>query len=114
MTKEELYDMRDHGEVTKVQFKERIIDTYEVGCELVAFSNYHGGQLVVGINDKNHGDRNSYTQSILSNLTMAIGASGRQQQILFGRRQETLSLARHPHGHAHREGCPQHRDCSNL
>ncbi len=52
MTKEELFDLRDHGEVTKVQFKERIIDTYDVGCELVAFSNYHGGQLVIGVNDK--------------------------------------------------------------
>lgn len=48
MTKEELFDLRDHGEVTKVQFKERIIDTYDVACELVAFSNYHGGQLVQG------------------------------------------------------------------
>ena len=52
MTTEEVLNLRDHGEVTKVQFKERIIDTYEVGCELVAFSNYHGGQLVIGINDK--------------------------------------------------------------
>ena len=52
MTKQEILALRDHGEVTKVQFKERIIDTYDVSCELVAFSNYHGGQLVVGINDK--------------------------------------------------------------
>ena len=52
MTKQEILALRDHGEVTKVQFKERIIDTYDVSCELVAFSNFHGGQLVVGINDK--------------------------------------------------------------
>ena len=44
--------LRDHGEVTKVQFKERIPDAYDVGCEMVAFSNTRGGQLVIGINDK--------------------------------------------------------------
>ena len=36
------------------------------------------------------------------------------QQILCGRRQEALPLARHPHGHAHCEGCSQHRDCADI
>ncbi len=52
MTEQEVLKLRDHGEVTKVQFKERIIDAYDVGCEMVAISNTHGGQLVIGINDK--------------------------------------------------------------
>ena len=52
MTSQEILSLRDHGEVTKVQFKERIIDAYDMGCEMVAFSNTHGGQLVIGINDK--------------------------------------------------------------
>ncbi len=52
MTEQEVLKLRDHGEVTKVQFKERIIDAYDVGCEMVAFSNTHGGQLVIGIYDK--------------------------------------------------------------
>ena len=52
MTEQEVLKLLDHGEVTKVQFKERIIDAYDVGCEMVAFSNTHGGQLVIGINDK--------------------------------------------------------------
>ena len=52
MTSQEILSLRDHGEVTKVQFKERVIDAYDVGCEMVAFSNTHGGQLVIGINDK--------------------------------------------------------------
>ena len=52
MTEQEVLKLRDHGEVTKVQFKERIIDAYDLGCEMVAFSNTHGGQLVIGINDK--------------------------------------------------------------
>lgn len=40
------------GEVSKVQFKERLLDSYDIGCELVAFSNARGGTLVVGVKDK--------------------------------------------------------------
>ena len=40
------------GEVSKVQFKERLLDNYDIGCELVAFSNARGGTLVVGAVDK--------------------------------------------------------------
>ena len=40
------------GEVGKVQFKERILDNYDIGCELVAFSNARGGTLVVGVRTK--------------------------------------------------------------
>lgn len=40
------------GEVSGVQFKERILDKYDIACELVAFSNSHGGKLVVGIKDR--------------------------------------------------------------
>ena len=52
MTKEELLKMRDLAEEGKVQFKERINDRYDVGCEIVAMSNTHGGKLVIGIDDK--------------------------------------------------------------
>lgn len=52
MTAEEILKLRDLGEVSKVQFKERLLDKYDTGCEIVAFSNTHGGQLIVGINDK--------------------------------------------------------------
>ena len=42
------------GEETRTQLKERIFkdDKYDIGCELVAFSNSRGGYLVIGINDK--------------------------------------------------------------
>ena len=40
------------GEISKVQFKERLLDNYDIGCELVAFSNARGGTLVVGVKDK--------------------------------------------------------------
>ena len=44
------------GEVSKVQFKERLLDSYDIGCELVAFSNARGGTLVVGVKDKTGSD----------------------------------------------------------
>lgn len=42
------------GEETRAQLKERVFkeDKYNIGCELVAFSNSKGGDLVIGINDK--------------------------------------------------------------
>ena len=74
MTAEELLALKDQGEASKVQFKERILDKYDIGCELVAFSNTHGGELVIGINDKT-GEMNplSYqevqeTTNLLSNM----------------------------------------------
>lgn len=74
MTTEDILQLRNRGEVSKVQFKERILDKYDIGCELVAMSNFRGGQLVVGINDKT-GEFNplSYaevqeTTNLLSNI----------------------------------------------
>lgn len=45
MTEQELLQLRDLAENGKVQFKERVIDRYEIGCEMVAFSNSRGGNL---------------------------------------------------------------------
>ncbi len=50
------------GEVSGVQFKERILDKYDIACELVAFCNSHGGKLVVGIKDKT-GEANALSYS---------------------------------------------------
>lgn len=52
MIEQELLQMRDLAEDGKVQFKERITDKYDIGCEMVAFSNSRGGKLIIGINDK--------------------------------------------------------------
>lgn len=55
MTEKDILQLRDLAEAGQVQFKERIADKndkYEVGCEMVAFSNSHGGRLIIGINDK--------------------------------------------------------------
>lgn len=52
MTEQELLQLRDLAEIGKIQFKERAIDRYDIGCEMVAFSNSRGGKLIIGINDK--------------------------------------------------------------
>jgi len=54
MTKEDILQLRDSAEQTRVQFKERVTrdNKYDVSCEMVAQSNSHGGYVVVGIDDK--------------------------------------------------------------
>ena len=54
LTKEDIIRLRDNGEQTTVQFKERVTrdNKYDVACEMVALSNAHGGLIVIGINDK--------------------------------------------------------------
>ena len=52
MTEKEILELRDLAEVGKVQFKERIVDNYDIACEMCALSNYRGGRIVIGINDK--------------------------------------------------------------
>lgn len=54
--------------VRGVQFKERILDKYDIACELVAFSNSHGGKLVVGIKDKT-GETNALSYSEVQETT---------------------------------------------
>ena len=56
------------GEVSGVQFKERILDKYDIACELVAFGNSHGGKLVVGIKDKT-GETNALSYSEVQETT---------------------------------------------
>lgn len=76
MNKEDILKYGQLGEDTRIQLKERIFkdDKYDISCELVALSNSKGGDLVIGINDKN-GNTNplSYievqeTTNLLSNI----------------------------------------------
>lgn len=58
MTEQDILRLRDLAEAGQLQFKERIFnkdDKYEIGCEMVAFSNSHGGRIIIGINDKTGG-----------------------------------------------------------
>ena len=72
MTTEDILQLRNRGEVSKVQFKERILDKYDIGCELVAMSNYRGGQLVIGINDKT-GEFNPLSYAEMQETTNILG-----------------------------------------
>ena len=56
------------GETSKMQFKERILDKNDIGCELVAFSNSQGGKLVIGIKDKT-GETNALSYSEVQETT---------------------------------------------
>lgn len=60
------------GEVSKVQFKERLLDNYDIGCELVAFSNARGGTLVVGVKDKT-GSVNPLSYQEVQETTNTLG-----------------------------------------
>lgn len=72
MTTEDILQLRNRGEVSKVQFKERILDKYDIGCELVAMSNFRGGQLVIGINDKT-GEFNPLSYAEVQETTNMLG-----------------------------------------
>lgn len=60
--------MRDLAETGAVQFKERANDRYEIGCEMVAFSNSRGGRLVIGVNDRS-GNFNALSYQELQETT---------------------------------------------
>ncbi len=71
MTEQDILQLRDLAEAGQVQFKERIVnkdDKYEIGCEMVAFSNSHGGRLIIGINDKS-GEINALSYQELQETT---------------------------------------------
>ena len=72
MTTEDILRLRNLGEASKVQFKERILDKYDIGCELVAMSNFRGGQLVIGIHDKT-GEFNPLSYAEVQETTNMLG-----------------------------------------
>lgn len=71
MTEQDILRLRDLVEAGQVQFKERIAsknDKYDIGCEMVAFSNSRGGKLIIGINDKS-GEINALSYQELQETT---------------------------------------------
>lgn len=53
MTSQEILKLCGKGEQTPVQLKERVVDNYEVGKEMVCYANERGGgTIIVGVNDK--------------------------------------------------------------
>ncbi len=74
MTIEEIIRLRDNGEQTTVQFKERIsaANKYDIGCEMVALSNTQGGIIIIGINDKT-GALNPLSYTEIQETTAILG-----------------------------------------
>ena len=72
MTEIEIVELRDLAEVGKVQFKERIVDNYDIACEMCAMSNYQGGRIIIGINDKT-GEINPLSFKETQETTQALG-----------------------------------------
>jgi len=72
----ELIAIINRGESSKVQFKERLPHIDSLANELIAFSNTHGGLLLIGVNDKT-GDLNglSFSEIQQSNSQMVNAAS---------------------------------------
>ena len=78
------------GEVSGMQFKERILDKYDIACELVAFSNSHGGKLVVHdksnqVEDLDTGLRHSDTDldtQLRHSDTPKVSLSNKQRDIV--------------------------------
>ena len=53
MTTQEILKLCGKGEQTPVQLKERVVDNYEVGKEMVCYANERsGGTIIIGVNDK--------------------------------------------------------------
>jgi predicted HTH transcriptional regulator len=87
MTEKDILRFRDTAEQTRVQFKERVTrdNKYDVSCEMAAQSNFHGGMIVVGINDKT-GEINplSYQEvQETTNLLGSLASEGVVPQILI-------------------------------
>ena len=75
MTQEDIFNLRDSAEQTRVQFKERVTrdNKYDVSCEMVAQSNSHGGMIVVGIDDKT-GKVNALSYQEVQEITNLLGS----------------------------------------
>ncbi|MCL2832358.1 MAG: putative DNA binding domain-containing protein [Treponema sp.] len=52
MTEQELQQLIQGGESSKVQFKERLPHPDSFAHELIAFANSAGGKIIIGVNDK--------------------------------------------------------------
>lgn len=52
MDQNQLLEIIQCGETSKVQFKEKLTSTDAFAAEMIAFSNTHGGTIYLGIKDK--------------------------------------------------------------
>ena len=52
MNAKEIKELCALGENSKVQFKLRIDNPSKIAAEIVAFANYRGGTILIGVEDK--------------------------------------------------------------
>ena len=72
------------GESSYVQFKRRIKDSHPISQEMVAFANFKGGTIIIGVDDKT-GELNglSFTEIQKHNDLLANAASNNVKPSLF-------------------------------
>src|SRR3984957_16563355 len=51
MNKTELLEVIYNGENSVVEFKRDVVQNHDLACELVAFANFQGGTVLLGIED---------------------------------------------------------------
>jgi len=71
MTEQEIKEIINAGESSKVQFKERLPNPDNLAHELIAFSNSHGGKIIFGVNDKT-GELNGLSFNEIQQLNSQI------------------------------------------
>ena len=71
MTAQEILDLIQGGETSRVQFKERLPHNDSFAQEVIAFSNSKGGIIIIGVNDKT-GELNGLTFSEIQKMNQQI------------------------------------------
>jgi len=71
MNEQELINIINSGESSKVQLKERLPSLDNLAHELIAFSNSHGGTIIFGVNDKT-GELNGLSFSEIQQINQQI------------------------------------------
>jgi ATP-dependent DNA helicase RecG len=71
MIEQELLNIIGGGESSTVQFKERMPHSDSMAHEMIAFSNSHGGKIIIGVNDKT-GELNGLSFSEIQEINRQI------------------------------------------
>ena len=78
MSPDELKDLAQSGETTRVQFKEVFTTETKIAQEMVAFANTRGGVILFGVKDKT-GELCGLTYQQLQDFGMKIGNAANEQ-----------------------------------
>ena len=86
MTRTELLEMIPNGENSEVEFKRDTLQSHELAKELVAFSNFQGGMVLLGVNED--GSIEGVTRDDLKEWVMSVCGDKIRPPIIpfFGKR----------------------------